>query len=189
MATIDKIIEMANKSGFGFVVDMARELALLARKEYDEEMARKRAEEEQEQEECWSSLEDDEGYNPDDDDYEDDGDWEEDGEEEEEDKEDMERVKGVHVISNVRDNNGNLVIAVSYAGYPVDNIKVKKEGISLVVTLDPPEENPIKLPKRRTEFFISSKDDRANITCTAKDGVLTINIPKKSEEVIEIKVE
>ncbi|HOF44389.1 MAG TPA: Hsp20/alpha crystallin family protein [Candidatus Pacearchaeota archaeon] len=180
MATIDKIIEMANKSGFGFVVDMARELALLARKEYDEEMARKRAEEEQEQE-CWSSLEDD--------DYEDDGDWEEDGEEEEEDKEDMERVKGVHVISNVRDNNGNLVIAVSYAGYPVDNIKVKTEGISLVVTLDPPEENPLKLPKRRTEFFISSKDDRANITCTAKDGVLTINIPKKSEEVIEIKVE
>jgi HSP20 family molecular chaperone IbpA len=89
------------------------------------------------------------------------------------------------------DEDENLVIQMSVAGYPEDGVDISYKDEYLVVTVTPDEHQfdkfkvkmkGIRNSKAQKKILVPAKDfDVNSSTATTEKGILTIKIPRKEE--------
>jgi HSP20 family protein len=103
-------------------------------------------------------------------------------------------------VKAFKDKDGNIldyVISVALAGIGKDNIKVKVKDNHLMIDVHKKDESAnnsvsyrkgISQRKSELNFYLSDKIDKKKISSKYEDGLLTVNIPIKKSELIDIDI-
>ena len=101
-------------------------------------------------------------------------------------------VESIEPRVNIKDEGCAFVVEASVAGYDKDEINLEVEGDILTLSGNKKEDNKTEIDGyRKKEFFCSSfkrafslSEDvqRENISADVKNGILTVNLPKKEKD-------